>query len=350
MEKAKELLYEPGHSIISTTFTTLDGAHKMSHPFENHKFSPRARTLTMFQIHGMEDYYLGVVFQYSRTIWNGCVPLVSKYQGVEIPLTMEDVEEWVLKCYSILEPSNNSSWQTLQREFWAKTAAAETENVFNALNGNGSIESVTQWLCRKCGPVPKCNPQPAARIKKLKQMGYFIGTQKMQCPSCGTATFFDILIRLPRHAADNERRYSISIRLQKRIKNLLDNYDVCFDETRPPSELIIDHKFPSSRWVQGETVNEPDMPDDQIREKFQLLTNQANLQKERYCKRCVIRGIRGDYFGIKWFYKGDDHWRGTSKADESGCEGCCWYDMAEWKRRFAEKLAKERGASVGDAK
>ena len=164
----------------------------------------------------------------------------------------------------------------------------------------------------------------------------------MPCPSCGTTTFFDILIRIPRHAADNERRYSLSARLQKRIKTLLDNYDVCFDETRPPSELTIDHKFPSSRWVQGESINEPNMPNESIRKKFQLLTNQANLQKERYCKRCVLHGIRGDYFGIKWFYEGDEHWRGSSKADELGCIGCCWYDMAEWKRRFAAMLASNK--------
>lgn len=25
---------------------------------------------------------------------------------------------------------------------------------------------MTKWQCRKCGPVPQANPQPAARIKK----------------------------------------------------------------------------------------------------------------------------------------------------------------------------------------
>ena len=290
----------------------------------------------------MEDYYLEVTFKYARMVWNGCIPLLSKYQGIKIPYTMDDVEDWVLKCYSALDPSNNSAWQNVQREFWAtKTNADETETVFNALNGNGA-DAITKWQCRTCGPVPQCNPQPAARIKKLKEYGYFIGTLRKFCPSCAKSTFFDILLRLPRQASNNVKRHPLSVRLQKRIKGLLDNYDVCFDEKRPPSELIIDHKFPSSRWVQGESINETDMPEEQIRRKFQLLTNQANLQKERYCKRCVISGIRGDYFGIKWFYKGDEHWRGSSKADESGCEGCCWYDMAEWKRQFAMKLSGDQ--------
>ena len=52
-------------------------------------------------------------------------------------------------------------------------------------------------------------------------------------------------------------------------------------------------------------------------------------------------GIRGDFFGIKWFYEGDEQWRGSSKADENGCIGCCWYDLIEWKNQF-NKYLKEK--------
>ena len=41
--------------------------------------------------------------------------------------------------------------------------AFDTQAVFDALNGN---DVMTKWQCRKCGPVPQANPQPAARIKK----------------------------------------------------------------------------------------------------------------------------------------------------------------------------------------
>lgn len=138
-------------------FTTIS----MPHPFENHRFSPKARSLDLFQIHGMEDYYLGVVFQYSRTSWNGCIPLIPKYRGVEVPFTMEDVEDWVLKCYANLDPSNNTAWQNAQRSFWLNANASETENVFDALNGmvelnlslSGSAENV----------VPSLNAIPSLR-------------------------------------------------------------------------------------------------------------------------------------------------------------------------------------------
>ena len=80
------------------------------------------------------------------------------------------------------------------------------------------------------------------------------------------------------------------------------------------------------------------MPDDEIKKKFQLLTNQTNIQKERYCQRCVLQGKRGSFFGIKWYYQGDENWAGTSKADENGCVGCPWYDLELWKEKFNEHL------------
>ena len=296
----------------------------MAYPFENKRFNPNVKTGELFQIHGMQDYYLGVTFRYTAKTWNGAIPIKSKYQGTDIPLTLDDVKSWTLRCYTELDPGKNQVWQNEQRQFWENKQAFDTQAVFDALNGT---ESLTKWQCRKCGPVPQSNPQPAARIKALKQMGYYIATIKRECATCGGKQYFDLLIRLPRHAADNEKRFTISVSLQNKIKSVLPLKDACFDSGQMPSELIIDHKFPYSRWVNGETVNETTMSNEEIEHKFQLLTNQTNLQKERYCKRCVTTGIRGDFFGIKWFYEGDERWRGSSKADERGCIGCCWYDL-----------------------
>jgi hypothetical protein len=242
----------------------------------------------------------------------------------------------VLNCYEELDPGKYGVWQNAQRQYWEKKKAFATQAVFDALNGT---EELTKWQCRKCGPVPKSNPQPAARIKRLKQEGYFIATIKTKCATCGGLQFSDLLIRLPRQAADNEKRYSIPVALQRRIKEVLPLKDVCFDEPHTASDLFIDHKFPSSRWVTGESENRTTMSAQEIEDKFQLLTNQTNSQKERYCKRCVSTGIRGDFFGIKWYYEGDGQWRGSSKADEGGCVGCCWFDLRVWRDRFNEYLS-----------
>jgi hypothetical protein len=107
------------------------------------------------------------------------------------------------------------------------------------------------------------------------------------------------------------------------------------------SELIIDHKFPSARWIRGESINNDNMSDDEIKNKFQLLTNQTNLQKERYCNRCIQTQIRGDFFGIKWYSSGNETWGGSSPSDEKGCIGCCWHDLEEWKNAFNNKLSQK---------
>lgn len=311
----------------------------MPYPFENKRVNANVVTGNLFRLHGMEDYYLSVVFRYTARTWNGCIPIKAKYQGVDVPLTNDDVECWVLKCYSELDPGKNVVWQDAQRRYWEERQAFDTQAVFDAINGT---DSLTKWQCRKCGPVPQANPQAGARIKRLRQVGYYIATIKRDCPTCGKKTFFDLLVRLPRHAADNEKRYSISMSLQNKIKKILPLKDVCFDSPQMASELTVDHKFPSSRWVKGETINEVTMSEDDIRQKFQLLTNQTNLQKERYCRRCVLTGKRGDFFGIKWFYAGSEDWQGSSKADESGCVGCPWYDLAVWKEKFNEYIAEKK--------
>ena len=45
--------------------------------------------------------------------------------------------------------------------------------------------------------------------------------------------------------------------------------------------------------------------------------------------------------GINFFYKGDENWpKGVPRRGinaEKGCEGCVWYDVAEWKKAVEKK-------------
>src|SRR5690606_41582862 len=66
--------------------------------------------------------------------------------------------------------------------------------------------------------------------------------------------------------------------------------------------------FRSQRWITKESANPDDMPETEIRKKFQLLSNQTNMWKSRYCDTCVKTGKRGDFMGTKWFYAGDENW------------------------------------------
>lgn len=303
--------------------------------YENKKFNSNIYLGNQFKVPAMEDYFLEVRFKYPTGTWAGCIPIKSRYQGIDIPQNKIDVFQYAEKCYSQLNPNNFTQWNSEQQEYWKNLDASDTEVVFNALNPNSQF---TYWQCRKCGPVPQVNPQPAARIKNLKVKGYIIASRKMDCPSCGKKQTFDLLIRLPRQEVDVVKRYNISHRLRNKIKSILPLKDACFGTPQKANELIIDHKFPSQRWINGETINFDSMSEEQIKSKFQLLTNQTNLIKSRYCDNCVATNHRGTYMDIKWYSQGSEIWEGSSPSDENGCKGCPWYDLENWKQKLSEHL------------
>ncbi len=280
------------------------------------------------------DVFMEVEFAYGDKTWTGLLPKHLQKQGLDLE---EDafsvlVEEW----YDYLHPENREQWIRESDLRWnAKKSTNQTYKVLNALYSG-------EWECRVCGPVPKVNPQPAARLASLKKKGYIIGSKRRRCLTCNQSTMHDILIMLPsiesRFAHGNELRAPMSDNLKERIKKVLNNTEVCFNVKRQPVELLIDHKFPSQRWNVPENRNPDNMPEVEIRQKFQLLSNQTNMWKSRYCDHCVKTGIRGNFMGIKWFYKGNDNWDGKTPFDEEGCVGCPWYDLVEWKEQLNKKI------------
>ena len=87
------------------------------------------------------------------------------------------------------------------------------------------------------------------------------------------------------------------------------------------------------------------MSDEEIKEKFQLLTNQRNQQKREICRNCFQTGKRGVIYGIPYYYKGNENWDERipkiGKQAEKGCIGCPWYDIQKWKEHLIDKLIKE---------
>jgi hypothetical protein len=85
------------------------------------------------------------------------------------------------------------------------------------------------------------------------------------------------------------------------------------------------------------------LADTEIREQFQLLTNQRNLQKREVCRKCYQTGDRGYPFGIQYYYEGDEKWPDTipksGKVAEVGCSGCGWYDLQKWRIALNRKLS-----------
>ncbi|MDV6169364.1 hypothetical protein R1T16_13090 [Flavobacterium sp. DG1-102-2] len=279
------------------------------------------------------DIYQEVEFDYEEGTWQGVLPKYLEKQGLE--LDDDGFKDSIGKNYELLHPSKRNKWIEESDSHWLKKDTNETYKVLAALHSG-------KWECRVCGPVPEINPQPSARLSALKRFGYIIGSKRRFCNNCGKTTMHDILVMLPRLEQrfdhGNELRKPMSDILKLRIKRELGLHEVCFNVKRTSQELVIDHKFPSQRWGKPESDNPNDMSLKLIKEKFQLLSNQTNLWKSRYCDNCVKNNIRGDFMGIQWFYEGDEQWRGKDKYDEAGCIGCPWYDTAIWKQKLAEKL------------
>jgi rubrerythrin len=278
----------------------------------------------------MNDVFKEVEFTYQTKQWQGALPKFLEKQGLD--LTDKEFDELLEENYQLLEPANTQQWIVESDARW-KNKNTETYKVLAALYTG-------EWECRTCG-IGRINDQPPARIKVLKVMGYIICSRRRNCPTCDKKTMHDILLMLPpiesRFEHGNELRKPMSDILKKRIKKLFGNREVCFNIVRGDIELLIDHKFPSQRWNAPESDNPNDMSDEEIRSKFQLLSNQTNMWKSRYCDACVKTGKRGDFMGLNWYYAGNENWQGASPHDENGCKGCPWYDLELWKAKLAEK-------------
>lgn len=318
----------------------------MPYPYENIQLTPQITTYTIFQVDKMPDMFLEVEFSYPRSrLWRTCVPILEKYQGINLlEAEQSDVEEWIRHCYEDMAPSNANTWRNNENAYWSEHGNANmAKPLFDVLNAEDQYH-LTGWLCRQCTDISQVNSQAASRIRALKKdHGYHIASKDMMCPVCNKITKHDILLRIPRRRGESQVRYNIATSLKNRIKHHFNYTDACFEDQYPEATkaLIIDHKFPSTRWAAGETRNFTTMTDTEIEAKFQLLTNQTNLQKERYCFRCLNEGVRGDFFGIRWYPQGDEHWNGMNNSDENGCIGCPWYDLHAWKKAFNRHLEEK---------
>lgn len=286
----------------------------------------------VFLLEKTSDKFLEVKFNYGRYIWDGALPIEVQSHGFSI--TEQEARKSAEDFAKMLTLEQRQVWKKTAISRW-RDRESQTFKVFEAMLSG-------EWECRGCGPVPKVNPQPAARIRDIKKSGFFIASKRKICRgNCRGTQMHDLLVMIdpPEDTTKNELRKPISPRLAERITSVLGRRESVFDQVRTSKELVIDHKFPSQRWSKPESDNNELMSDAQIKSKFQLLNNQTNLLKSRECDRCVSEGIRGQFMGIRWYYSGNGNWRGA-KDDEKGCIGCPWYDVSRWKEQLSIALKK----------
>ena len=165
--------------------------------------------------------------------------------------------------------------------------------------------------------------------------------KRIYCPNCDMVTVHRKLKSL-KILDDTKVRSGISPYLARKIKMVLNYEEAVFLRKIPSRELEIDHKFPQIRWKDDEEENKVTMSEEEIKNKFILLTRSNNLLKSRYCERCVKTGKRGHFPGIYFWYEGNENWRGKDKFDENGCIGCFWYDPYKWREELNKIVNKKQ--------
>ncbi|MBE6364294.1 MAG: restriction endonuclease [Lentisphaerae bacterium] len=284
------------------------------------------------------ERYVHVRFDYEKEKmhWEGWIPIEYRRTGVHIEFSnKKSLYAYLNRIYIEMNPQKYSEWEKSQNEFWnqEKNKANITKTFFDGLKD-------CQWKCRTC-ELPE-NPNFARRIQDLKEFGYTIATDtKRFCPKCNKNNTHLLLLPIKRYGIAGNGYETWSSKLRNKILQVLQNIDVY--ENRHSTNLLPDHKFPEIRWDEQTKVdNSNDMTDSEIKSKFQLLTNQRNLQKREVCRECFQSGKRGNLFGIKYYYAGEEQWNknipSKGKCAEQGCVGCPWYDIAAWRNSLNEKL------------
>ena len=289
------------------------------------------------------EEYLHVKFDYQDEVWEGWIPIEYRRTGISIKEEQTDILiTYLNKIYEQMHPQKKKEWIRIQESFWneEKKGASVTKQFFDSLAKGG-------WQCVEC-TLPK-NPNWARRIQDLKEFGYTLATDtKRYCPHCGANKTHIIMLPIERGGANGNGYETWSPALRKKIIKVLGGVDVYEGVINP--HCLPDHKFSEIRWDENTKAENLDsMTEEEIRQKFQLLSNQRNQQKREVCRNCYQTGKRGTIFGIPYFYEGNAEWDKSipqkGKAAEQGCIGCPWYDIETWRSRliaYLESIEKYR--------
>ena len=200
-----------------------------------------------------------------------------------------------------------------------------------------------KWHCTKCElKATQAKTWQVWRQEKgiqfdMDKNGRYDG--RFYCEKCGTTTVHRKL-KSTKILETTKSRTGISGKISKRIKQLYNNEEAVFLRKLSDNELEIDHKFPQIRWKTDEEDFSKDT-NEELKNKFILLTRSNNLLKSRYCERCVKTGKRGCFPGIEFWFFGDENWNGINKFDKNGCVGCFWNDPYKWRDELKKILNKK---------
>lgn len=259
--------------------------------------------------------------------WRGYIPFFYRRTGLMIE-SEDELSDYLISIKPYFFENKIKEWIEAEKQLWETDHKGKTvtKEFFDAMASLG-------WTSEF---PPNDNPQ--RRIQDIKELGYTIASRNRG----GAGRKLErLLVPIPRGANTGYETYSKSFR--NRALNALSGTNVYELSTANRAGLIPDHKFPEIRWDEDTRAENPEeMPEIEIKQKFQLVDNQRNQQKREVCRQCFQTGKRGMVYGIKYFYKGDENWPDdvprVGKEAEQGCVGCGWYDIQMWRDELNKKI------------
>jgi hypothetical protein len=301
--------------------------------------NPNIRIITQRSHTKASERYADVLFAYPDSpdipVWEGSIPIEYRHAGLDLRSPAE-IESYLDTVYELCHPQHWAKWRDDQRDFWGGLQNRETRQLFDVLS------ETFIWTCRNCRIR---NVNVAARVKKIKELGYTLSTRQRvtePCPDCGaTNVTLHLMVPLPRRTLGGVGYQEWTPRLREKIIRVLDSYDAF--EGRQRLHLLPDHKFPEIRWEATKPELLRDLTEDEIRTDYQLIDNQRNQQKRECCRICKQTGMRPYPYGIKYYYLGAEKWPdgvpAQGDAAEAGCVGCGWYDLEQWRQSLTKTLS-----------
>ena len=289
------------------------------------------------------EKYVDVIFTFpdEKIEWLGSIPYYYRRTGTFLEKPNE-IADLIITVYNSFKKENRKEWIEKETRLWSKEFIGKTvtKSFFDVLLN-------LKWNCVD-HDLPK-NRNWARRVQDIKEMGYLLATNtRLYCNNCNKNTTHVLLV--PYQRGPQTGYEIITPKLKKRILKVLGYYDAFEGKVKKTNSLIPDHKFPEISW--DETVRQQNLErlsDEEIKQKFQLLDNQRNLEKREACRKIIQTGMRGSMYGIKYYYKGNENWPSdvprVGKEAEKGWVGSPWYDLETWRKslnKFIEKNQKAK--------
>ena len=197
-----------------------------------------------------------------------------------------------------------------------------------------------KWHCTKCELISaqaktwqQWRDEKGIQLDKDEKGNWY---KWIACKICGKKTVHRKLRSTEIDVVGIKARKNIPDSIKRRAKEIYKNIDEYTLREEAANTLELDHRKPQVRWTSTEKVN-TGLSDEQITEKFMLLTRKNNLLKSRFCEKCKATGIRANgYRDIEFWYVGNKYY-----DDVLGCEGCFWYNPSKWRKEL-NKAIKEK--------